>query len=68
MTQLTLTIEDDSILKLIKKILKAFDGVKITQQTKRRKPGIEEAYEDIRAGRVYHAKNVDEMFAQILGI
>lgn len=32
------------------------------------KSGIEESYEDVRAGRVTHCKDVDELFKQILGI
>ena len=32
-----------------------------------RRSGIDEALDDIRNGRVYHAKSVDDMFKQILG-
>lgn len=63
MTQLTINIEDKSILPHLKKILNAIDGVSIaTPKKKRKKNGIDEAYEDIRAGRVTHFDSVDEMF------
>lgn len=68
MTQLTLNIEDNATVKIIKKILKAFDGVTIINQAKPHKSGIEEAYDDVRAGRVSTAASTDEMFKQILGI
>lgn len=31
-----------------------------------KKPGIEKALEDVKAGRVYKAKNANELFKQIL--
>ena len=69
MTQLTINIEDTSILPHLKKILNAIDGVSIAKTaTKRRKSGIEESYEDVRAGRVTKCESVDDMFKQILGI
>lgn len=64
MTQLTINIEDKSILPHLKKILNAIDGVSIAKSAnKKKKSGIEEAYEDIKAGRVTHFENVNEMFA-----
>lgn len=69
MTQLTINIEDKSILPHLRKILNAIDGVSIAKpEKKRRKSGIEESYEDVRAGRVTHCKDVDDMFQKILGI
>ncbi len=63
MTQITINIEDKSILPHLRKILNALQGVSIaTPEKKRKKSGIEEAYEDVRAGRVTHYDNVDEMF------
>ncbi|MDE6361148.1 MAG: response regulator [Muribaculaceae bacterium] len=69
MTQLTINIEDKSILPHLKKILNAIDGVSIAKpERKKHKCGLDEALADIKAGRVYHAENVDDMFEQILGI
>ncbi len=69
MTQITINVEDKSILPHLKKILNAIEGVSIAvPQKKRKKTGIEEAYEDVRAGRVTHCESVDDMFKQILGI
>ena len=63
MTQLTINIENKSILPHLKKILNSIDGVSIVTPPKKKKSGIEEAYEDIKAGRVTHYDSVDEMFA-----
>lgn len=68
MTQLTINIENRSILPHLKKILNAIDGVSIANPVKKRKNGLDEALEDINAGRVEHADNVDDMFAKILGV
>ncbi len=69
MTKITINVEDKSILPHLKKILNAIEGVSIVvPQKKRKKSGIEESYEDVRAGRVTHCKDVDDMFHKILGI
>ena len=68
MTQLILNIENVKILPSLKKILGAIEGVSIAQsKTVKRKSGLDEALEDIEAGRIYHAESTDEMFKQILG-
>lgn len=67
MTQIIINIEDVSILPHLKKILNAINGVSIAK-TEKKTSGIEEAYADIRAGRVKSAKNVDDMLNSVLGI
>lgn len=62
MTQLTINIEDKSILPHLKKILNAIEGVSIAKPEKKRKCGLDEAYEDVRAGRINHADSVDDLF------
>ena len=62
MTQITINIEDKSILPHLKKILNAIDGVSIAKPEKKRKTGLYEAYEDVRAGRISHFESADEMF------
>ena len=49
-------------LKLFKELAKKM-GWTISD----RKTGIEKALDDVKAGRVYKAKNADDMFKQILG-
>lgn len=68
MTQLVLNIEDEAMLAPLKKVIKAMNGVSIAPKVRKRKSGIEEAMEDIAAGRIHHANSVDEMFKDILGI
>lgn len=68
MTQLTINIEDKSILPHLKKILNAIEGVSIVKSSTKKKCGLEEALDDVKAGRVHRAENVDEMFQQVLGI
>ena len=65
MQQITLNVENPSIMPSLRRVLNAIDGISIVPT--RRKKGIEEAEEDIRKGRVYKADSVDDMFKQILG-
>lgn len=63
MTQLTITVEDKSILPHLKKILNAIEGVSVTTPAKKkRKTGLEEAFEDVRAGRITHYESADALF------
>lgn len=68
MTQLTINIEDKSILPHLKKILNAIDGVSIAKPSKTKKRGLDEALDDVKAGRVHRADSIDEMFKQVLGV
>ncbi|MBQ3949493.1 MAG: response regulator [Bacteroidales bacterium] len=65
MQQITINVENPSIMPSLRRVLNAIDGISIVPT--RRKKGIEEAEEDIRKGRVYKADSVDDMFKQILG-
>lgn len=47
----------------LKKFIKALEG-KVKAQ---KKTGLDEALEDVKAGRVYHAKNTKDLMQQILG-
>ncbi len=68
MPQLILNIENVKILPSLKKILSAIEGVSIAQsKSVKRKGGLDEALEDIEAGRIYHAESTEDMFRQILG-
>ena len=68
MTQIVINIEDKSILPHLKKILNAIEGVSLAKPMRKKKSGIEEAFEDIKAGKVTPVNSVDNMFNQILGI
>lgn len=65
MTQFTLTIEDPKDVSLIKKLLAKFDGVTLKKNSCKRKTGIDEALEDVAAGRVTRYDSVDEMFEKL---
>jgi len=75
MTQLTVNIEDVSMLEQIKQAISMLRGV-VSVKEKKTKPkeyditktaGFREAMDDIEHGRGYHADSVDDMFQQILG-
>lgn len=65
MTQLTINIEDKSILPHLKKILNALEGVSIAKPTRTKKSGIEEAMDDVRAGRVKRFESMEELFKDL---
>lgn len=68
MTQITLNIEDKSILPHLKKVLGALKGVSIATTTqKRKKCGLEQALEEVKEGKVKRFETVDDLF-QDLGI
>lgn len=63
MTQITLNVENKAILPHLKKMLNAIDGVTIASaKRKKRIPGTEEAYEEVRAGKIRNYDNVDDLF------
>ena len=66
MTELIIEVEDKSILASLKKILSNLDGVKVRKNTTRKKTGIELALEDVEAGRVFTAKDADDLIKQCL--
>ena len=65
---LTVSFEDISMLKDIKKAISMVRGVtKVSVPRRKHLTGMEQAMRDIKDGRVYHAESVDDMFRQILG-
>ena len=48
-------------------MLKDIASVKFVHTKTAKKSGIEKALDDVKAGRVYHAESVDDLFKQILG-
>ena len=69
MIQLTLQFENHSIKKHFLKIVELMSGVTVVDpqvKPKTKKCGLDKALEDVEAGRVYKAKDVDDLFKQIL--
>ena len=75
MASIILTITDESLLSQIKEACGLFKGVgevkvvksSTSQNDITQTSGYKEAMEDVRQGRIYHAKNTEDMFQQILG-
>ncbi|MBQ6063299.1 MAG: hypothetical protein IJK87_06670 [Prevotella sp.] len=64
MTQLTVSIEDVSMLEEIRKAISLLQGVTSVTLKRQRKTGMERAIEDIEKGRVYEAKSVEDLISQ----
>ncbi len=65
MTYMTLAIEDPKDATLIKKLLSKLEGVHIKPSRAKRKTGLDEALEDVKAGRVYHYDSVEDFFKEM---
>ena len=73
--QLLVSISDLSMLNDIKKAISMLKGVTAVKKQKVKEFDItktkgfhfQEALDDVKHGRVYHAESVDDMFKQILG-
>ena len=65
MTQLTINVEDKSILPHLKKILNAIEGVSIAKPSQKKKCGLDEALDDVKARRVHHVGSVDNLFKDL---
>lgn len=67
MTELILTIENDSILPSLRKVLSNIAGVTVKTTPKRKKKGsLELALEDVAAGRVFTAENGSDLLRKCL--
>ena len=69
MTQLTLQFENNTIKKHFLKIIEQMNGVTVVKpqpKAKSKKCGLDEALEDVEAGRVYKAKSVEDLFEQLM--
>ena len=76
MATIILQVPDESLVTKVKQACKMLMGVasvKIQKSAKSKEhditktAGYREAMDDVKHGRVYEAKNVDDMFIQILG-
>ena len=69
MKTITSQFENISIKNRLLKVIELMNGVSVVKskpQT-RTKNGLDKALEDVEAGRIYKAKDVDDLFKQILG-
>ena len=67
MTELVITLKDSSYLPNIRRIVKSLVGVeKVSVPRKKRLSRYEQSLLDVKEGRVYEAKDVDDLFKQIL--
>lgn len=68
MEQLTLLFDNVLVKNRLLKVLELMNGVTIVKEkTPKRKNSLDKALDDVRDGRVYKAKNADDLFKQILG-
>lgn len=66
MTEITLRVTNESLLPSFRKLIRSIDGIDIVPAKRKRKSGIEQALEDVAAGRVTEWKNADEMFKTLM--
>ncbi len=64
MTQLTVSIEDVSMLDQIRQAISMLRGVASVTLKPRRKNSMDRAIEDIQQGRVYEASSVEDLINQ----
>jgi hypothetical protein len=67
MTQLTVSIEDVSMLDQIKQTISLIRGVSSVTLKRRRKTSMDRAMEDIEQGRVYKYDSLDDLIKEIEG-
>ncbi|MBD5261179.1 MAG: hypothetical protein HDS38_03505 [Bacteroides sp.] len=60
-----MTINDPAEASLLKKLLAKFDSVTVSKPTRKRQTGLDEALEDVKAGRVSHYDSVEDFFKEM---
>ena len=64
MTQLTVSIQDVSMLDQIRQAISLLRGVTSVTLTQQTKTGMDRAIEDINKGRVYESSSVEDLINQ----
>ena len=64
MTQLTVSIEDVSMLEQIRQAISLLRGVKNVTLKRYHKTGMERALDDVKAGYIYEASSVEDLIRQ----
>ena len=67
MIQLTLQFEKISVKNKLLKVIELMNGVTVVDTPSIKQNGLDKAIEDVKAGRIHEAKDVDDLFNQILG-
>jgi hypothetical protein len=65
MTELVVRIEDASLLTDIKRAIKMLRGVTSVTLPRKKKTRLESAIDDVRSGKLYEAKDVDDLMKQL---
>lgn len=68
MTQLILEFEDNTIKNRVLKLIELIDGVTVVKpqsKSRTKKSGLDEALEDVKAGRVSEYASVDDFFKEM---
>ncbi len=65
MTRMIIEVEDESLVPHLIKIFNAMNGVSVITTNKKKKSGLEEAMEDIKAGRVTRYESAEDMFRDL---
>lgn len=64
MTQLTVSVEDASMLDQIRQAISLLRGVASVTLKRQAKTGMDRAIDDIKNGRVYEASSVEDLIKQ----
>jgi hypothetical protein len=67
MTQLTVNVEDASMIEQIKQAISMLKGVASVSLKKKQKNGMDRAIEDVQEGRIYEASSVEDLMNQCKG-
>ncbi len=66
MTELVVQVEDPSLVADIKRAIKMLRGVTgVTIPNGRKKTGLQMAIDEVRSGKLYEAKDVDDLMNQL---
>jgi len=66
MTQLTVSVEDVSMLDQIRQAISMLRGVSSVSLKRQTKTGMDRAIDDIKNGRVYEADSVEDLIKHIM--
>ena len=65
MTELVVQIEDASLVADLKRPIKMLRGVTCVTIPKRKKTGLQMSIDEVRSGKLYEAKDVDDLMNQL---